>query len=342
MRKELKAFSNKAVEYIFDGHFENLLEIFPKEKLVVVTDENVFALHEARFEGMQVIRTKAGEAFKQQAAVDEIINQLLALQADKQTILVGVGGGVVTDMAGYAASIYKRGIKLVLVPTSILSMVDAAVGGKNGVDVGAYKNMVGTVYQPDVLLFDYRLLKTLPQEEWVNGFAEIIKHASIKDLALFQFLQSKTIADFKADPALLAELIEKNVAIKTAVVLKDEFETGDRKLLNFGHTIGHAIENMHQLPHGHAVSIGMVAAATLSVELLNFPVEEKEKLVLLLKQYELPVSIDYDKAKIWELLVLDKKRSNDSMAFILLNSIGDSVVQPIPLAQLKTLIEQSL
>jgi len=342
MRKEFKQFSNKKVEYIFDGDFLQLLSIYPKEKLVFITDENVFAHHQGKFEGLQVIQTRAGEAFKQQAAVDDIIKQLLQLQADKQTILVGVGGGVITDMTGYAASIYKRGIKLVLVPTSILAMVDASVGGKNGVDVGPFKNMVGTVYQPDVLLFDYDFLKTLPQEEWVNGFAEVIKHACIKDPAFFEFLRSKTIADFQNSPVLLAELIEKNVAIKTEVVLEDEFETGDRKLLNFGHTIGHAIENVHHLPHGHAVSIGMVAAATLSIEIQALPVVEKEKVVSLLQQYQLPVSIEYDKLKIWDLLVLDKKRSNDSMAFVLLNAIGDSVVKPIPLTQLKTLIDQCL
>jgi len=208
--------------------------------------------------------------------------------------------------------------------------------------VGPFKNMVGTVYQPDVLLFDYKFLQTLPQEEWVNGFAEIIKHACIKNAAFFDFLQAKSISDFQQDPALQAELIEKNVSIKTAVVLKDEFETGDRKLLNFGHTIGHAIENLYRLPHGHAVSIGMVAAATLSVELQSMPDIEKERIVSLLQQYQLPVSIQMEKSKIWEVLVLDKKRSNNSMGFVLLNRIGDSVVKPIPLSTLKTLIDERL
>lgn len=319
-----------------------LVEMYPKEKLVFVTDENVFAKHAAKFDGLQVITLRAGEAYKQQPAVDQIINELLQLQADKQTILVGVGGGVVTDITGYAASVYKRGIKLVLVPTTILAMVDAAVGGKNGVDVGPYKNMVGTVYQPDALLYDYEFLNTLPQAEWINGFAEIIKHACIKDAVFFQFLGTKTIFDFQKDGALLAELIEKNVAIKTSVVLKDEFETGDRKLLNFGHTIGHAIENLYQLPHGHAVSIGMVAAATLSEKIMSMPSSDKGRIVAVLQQYGLPVSLQFDTQKIWELLVLDKKRNNDAMAFVLLNSIGDAVVQSIPLSKLQTLIDECL
>jgi len=342
MRNELLAFSNKNVEYVFDGSFSQLALLYQQDKVVIVTDENVFKHHKKKFEGFATIQLPAGEEFKQQRSVDDIISQLLELQADKETILVGVGGGVITDMTGYAASIYKRGIKLVLVPTSILGMVDAAVGGKNGVDVGPFKNMVGTVYQPEMLLFDYEFLDTLPEEEWVNGFAEIIKHASIKDAAFFDFLSGKTLAAFREDKQLLAELIEKNVAIKTAVVLKDEFETGDRRLLNFGHTIGHAIENIYQLSHGHAISIGMVAAATLSEEINEFSSAEKQQLIVLLEQYQLPVTYPFDKDSIWDILIMDKKRSKDTMNFILLDKIGHAVVKPIPLEQLKDLINQCL
>ncbi len=342
MRKDLFTFSNKKVEYIFNGSFSQIEEWYPKEKIVIITDQNVFEHHSTKFEGYATIKIKAGEEHKQQKTVDGIIGRLLELQADKQTVIVGVGGGVITDMAGYAASIYKRGVKLLLVPTSILAMVDAAVGGKNGVDVGPYKNMVGTVYQPDHLLFDYQFLDTLPEAEWVNGFAEIIKHACIKDAKLFEFLSATTLPDFRNDKILLADLIETNVAIKTAVVLKDEFETGDRKLLNFGHTIGHAIENSYGLPHGHAVSIGIVAACCISEEINNFYSVEKQRVIQLLQHYQLPVRLHVDKEKIWEILLMDKKRSNDSMSFILLDSIGSAIVKPIPLVQLKDLIDQCL
>lgn len=342
MRNELLAFSGRNVEYIFDGSFSQLALLFQQDKVVIVTDENIFKLHKKKFEGFATIKLPAGEEFKQQRTIDDIVSQLLELQADKETVLVGVGGGVITDMTGYAASIYKRGIKMVLVPTSILAMVDAAVGGKNGVDVGPFKNMVGTIYQPEILLFDYEFLDTLPEEEWVNGFAEIIKHASIKDAAFFTFLSGKTLDAFRNDKSMLAELIEKNVAIKTAVVLQDEFETGDRRLLNFGHTIGHAIENIYQLSHGHAISIGMVAAATLSEEINEFPTTEKQQLISLLEQYQLPVTYPFDKESIWDILIMDKKRSKDSMNFILLNKIGHAIVKPISLVQLKDLINQCL
>ncbi len=342
MRTEWMTFSHKKVEYIFDDAFTLVTEKFDSDKIIVITDENVFEHHSGKFDGLECITLPAGEAHKQQKTVDSIIDKLLTLQADKNAVIFGVGGGVITDMAGYAASIYKRGVKLVLVPTTILAMVDAAVGGKNGVDVGPYKNMVGTVYQPDLLLFDYSFLYTLPHAEWVNGFAEIIKHACIKDAALFELLQQNQVADFRNDQELLATLIERNVAIKTSVVLGDEFETGDRKLLNFGHTIGHAIENLYQLPHGHAVSIGMVAACSISEEINNFYSSEKSSVIQLLQQYELPVQLKFDREKIWDVLLMDKKRNNDTMNFILLDAIGTGIVKPIPLVQLKSLLEQGL
>ena len=339
MRRQKVAFTSKPVEYIFDASFSMLGELFPKEKLVIITDENVIKHHALKFEGYKTITLPAGEAHKQQATVDGIIGQLLQWQADKQTVIVGAGGGVVTDMAGYVASIYKRGVKLVQVPTSILAMVDAAIGGKNGVDVGVYKNQVGTIYQPEYVLFDYSFFQSLPGEEWVNGFAEIIKHACIRDKAQFEFLAAKTITDFKNDAALIADLIEKNVSIKISIVLKDELETGDRKLLNFGHTIGHAIEATYGLSHGHAISIGMVLAGHISRAINGFSESEQQQLVAILQQYKLPVAFSFDKEKIWDILINDKKRENDSMSFILLNTIGTGIVKPIPLPDLKTLIQ---
>lgn len=342
MRKETFVFSQKKVDYFFDASFKEIENLFPKEKIIIITDDNVFRLHASKFEQFKVITVPAGEANKQQKTVDGIIQQLLQMQADKQSCIVGVGGGVVTDMAGYVAAIFKRGARLALVPTSILAMVDAAIGGKNGIDVGDYKNMIGTVNQPDFLLFDYSFLETLPGEEWINGFAEIIKHACIKDAGLFEYLQQNSIEIFKKDKAAIASLVEKNVNIKTTVVLKDEFETGDRKLLNFGHTLGHAIENMYQLPHGHAISIGMVAACNISEEMNNFYSSEKEKVVGLLQQYQLPVKLKIDTEKIWDVLLMDKKRDADKMNFILLNKIGDAKIVPIGLVQLKSLVQESL
>lgn len=324
--------------YYFDTSFAYLEQIVDRDKTFIITDTNVFESNQQLFEGWQTIILPAGEAHKQQATVNFIIDELITRNADRTSFIVGVGGGVVTDITGFAASIYLRGVKFAFVPTTILSMVDAAIGGKNGVDVGIYKNLVGLIKQPEFLLFDYSLLKTLPHAEWINGFAEVIKHACIKDAALFALLEQESIESFQADKSKLADLIERNVQIKTTVIVNDEFEKGDRKLLNFGHTLGHAIENLYLLPHGHAVSIGMIVACTISESTNNFSVSATNKIKALLKKYHLPTQYLYDKQKIWAMLKMDKKRVSNSMNFILLNSIGEAIIQPIDMKELENLI----
>ena len=335
-------FSDKKVCYYFDADFAYLEQIVSKDNTILITDKNVFASQSSKFSEWKTIVIEPGEQFKQQAAVDYIFEQLIAFEADRKTFIVGVGGGVVTDIAGYAASVYMRGLKFGFVPTTILSMVDASIGGKNGVDVGVYKNLVGLIRQPEFLLFDFSLLKSLPQQHWVNGFAEIIKHACIKDGILFELLENETLENFQLDEKKLSNLVKKNVAIKTAVVVQDEFEQGDRRLLNFGHTIGHAIENNYQLLHGHAISIGMMAACSLSVTLNEFSVLDRDRVARLIEKYQLPIHQKTDWKKIWEILKMDKKRAGKEMNFVLLNKIGEAVVYPIPMGQLQDLINQSL
>lgn len=335
-------FSDKKVCYYFDADFAYLEQIVSKDNTILITDKNVFASQSSKFSGWKAIVIEPGEKFKQQAAVDYIFEKLIAFEADRKTFIVGVGGGVVTDIAGYAASVYMRGLKFGFVPTTILSMVDASIGGKNGVDVGVYKNLVGLIRQPEFLLFDFSLLNSLPQQHWVNGFAEIIKHACIKDDVLFELLENETLENFQMDEKKLSNLVKKNVAIKTAVVVQDEFEQGDRRLLNFGHTIGHAIENNYQLLHGHAISIGMMAACSLSVTLNEFSVLDRDRVARLIEKYQLPIHQKTDWKKIWEILKMDKKRAGKEMNFVLLNKIGEAVVYPIPMWQLQDLINQSL
>jgi len=325
--------------YYFDAAFAYLGQIVSKAKTFLVTDDNVYECHKQLFEGWQTIVIPAGEQHKQQSTVDYIINELIDKKADRNSFIVGVGGGVVTDITGFAASIYMRGVKFGFVPTTILAMVDASIGGKNGVDVGVYKNLVGLIRQPEFLLFDYSLLKTLPRDEWINGFAEVIKHACIKDADLFTLLEQESIENFQSDNNKLAALIERNVQIKATVVVNDEFEAGDRKLLNFGHTLGHAIENLYQLPHGHAVSIGMTAACNISESTNNFSAAETKKVKSLIEKYHLPTQLVFEREKIWEVLKMDKKRVSDSMNFILLNTIGEAFIQPIAMSDLENLIQ---
>ncbi|MEJ7627007.1 MAG: 3-dehydroquinate synthase [Ferruginibacter sp.] len=342
MRKTEHIFSSKKVECIFDARFNEIEAYSKKEKIILLTDDNIYEHYKEKFIGYAVIKIRPGEENKNQQTVDQVIKQLLEMEADKTSLLIGIGGGVITDLAGYAASIFKRGIRLGMVPTSILSMVDAAIGGKNGINTGVYKNMVGTVYQPEFILYDYSFLDTLPVKEWINGFAEIIKHACIKDKLLFTMLEKYTMHQIQADRTLIADLVEKNVAIKMDIVTTDEYEKADRKLLNFGHTIGHAIENLHGLPHGHAVSIGMVAACNLSEKMNGFSFQEAQRVVKLLAHYHLPVDIETDHEKVFSVLKMDKKREDENMHFVFLNHIGEAEAKKVAMKYLHETLKSIL
>ncbi len=338
MKKRTFTFSKSSVDYYFDAGFSHLEKLVPKENAVIITDEHVFAKHKTKFKGWNTIVLKPGEQYKIQPTVDVVVDQLIALGADRKTTLIGVGGGVITDITGYVAGIYMRGVKFGFVPTSLLAMVDASIGGKNGIDVGVYKNMVGLIRQPNFLLFDYSFLKTLPKTEWQNGFAEIIKHACIKDAAMFKLLQQHSLGHFQKDVKLLSALIQRNVLIKTKVVLNDEFEQGERKLLNFGHTLGHAIENMYELSHGQAVSIGITYASVISQQLKGF--KETTDVVNLLSKYGLPTFAAFDTKKAFKVLLKDKKKDNVSINYILLTKTGKGVIQPLLLVQLQEILKQ--
>ena len=309
-----------------------LSSLAPKNKTILLTDEHVFKHHGDSFRGWNTIVIKPGESSKIQATVDNIILQLIERQADRSFTLVGIGGGVITDITGYVAAVYMRGIRFGFIPSTLLAMVDACIGGKNGIDVGPYKNMVGIIRQPSFIIYDYTLLETLPDLEWSNGFAEIIKHACIRDASAFRLLSKYTADSIRRDRKVLKGLIERNVKLKTKVVISDEFEQGERKILNFGHTLGHAIETKYALSHGQAIAIGMVCAADFSARLLGFT--GSEKLVALLQQYGLPTKLVFDPEQVMDLLQMDKKRISGELHFILLEKIGKSVILPIPLRQI--------
>jgi 3-dehydroquinate synthase len=335
MKQQTYSFSSASTTCYFDADISLLDTITDPGTTIVVTDENVYRSHANHFQGRKTIVIKAGERFKTQDTVNEVIKQLISYKADRKFFIVGIGGGVVTDVTGYTASVYMRGLRFGFVPVSLLAMVDASIGGKNGVDVGPYKNLVGTIRQPEFLLYDSAFLQTLPRTEWVNGFAEIIKHACIKDGAMFDELEQHNIDYYIGNKHELDRLISRNAMIKAGVVIDDEFEKGERRLLNFGHTWGHAIETKLNIPHGHAVSIGMVVAAELS-ELSGF--SETERIRRLLRRYELPVDAAVDRSEVFSVLAMDKKRDSNFMNYVLLNSIGEATVKKIPLDELEKLL----
>ncbi len=336
MKKQTYRFSSKTTGCYFDADLSYLEKLVDKDHSVIITDTNIFRSHRRKFAGWKYIVIEAGEQFKVQATIDSVIGQLISAGADRKTFLVGVGGGVVTDITGYVASVYMRGLSFGFVPTTILAMVDASIGGKNGIDVGVYKNLVGTIRQPEFLLYDLALLKSLPKAEWVNGFAEIIKHACIRDAALFRELGKNTLSVYQKDKAALSKLIRRNVAIKSTVVQGDEFEKGERRLLNFGHTLGHAIENLYGLPHGHAVSIGMVIASMVSEQFASF--RDTDKVIRTLKQYGLPTYFDFDTKKVMSILKMDKKKEKDFINYVLLNKIGQAIVKPVLVQDLEKMV----
>jgi 3-dehydroquinate synthase len=340
MKKKTFRFSSSAVDVYLGGSLSKLGTIVDKKKTVLVTDENIFKAHTSKFRNWNVITLKPGEEYKIQPTADAIIEQLIALEADRQSVLVGIGGGVITDITGYVASIFMRGIAFGFVPTTLLAMVDASIGGKNGIDVGEYKNMVGVIRQPSFLFYDYSLLKTLPQKEWSNGFAEIIKHACILDRSLFKLLEDQDLGKVIKNKKLLSAIIERNVLIKSGVVKKDEFEKGDRKLLNFGHTLGHALETQYELTHGQAVSLGMVFASWLSAQLNGF--KDAARVEKVLANYGLPTRAEFDVDKVFKILKMDKKRVSKTMNYVLLEKLGKGKVQTLPVDEIPSYLHRYL
>lgn len=339
MVKKTIQFSNTSVDYYFIGGFSLLREITKPRESVLLIDENVHGHFETKFKKWRTIIIPSGEKYKVQSTVDKIIQQLIELGADRKTTLVGIGGGVVTDITGYVASVYMRGVRFGFLPTTMLAMVDASIGGKNGIDVGVYKNMVGVIRQPAFLLYDQAFLTTLPEKEWRNGFAEIIKHAAIKDAAMFKQLETKDLAFFRKKKNEALQLIQRNALLKSKVVQVDEFEKNERRMLNFGHTLAHAIETPYNLLHGEAVSIGMVFASQLSEQLSGF--KSHHRLVKAIEQYSLPTSLDFNKQKAFDVLRSDKKKEADFMNFVLLERIGKARIEKIPLKELNNYLVNS-
>jgi 3-dehydroquinate synthase len=329
MQKRTFRFGTAAVDYYFAGGMSHLKSITDPKTTVLITDENVFGHHEKRFRNWKTIVLKAGEQYKIQATVDSVISQLVGMKADRKWTLVGIGGGVITDLTGYIGAVYLRGVRVGFIPTTLLALVDASIGGKNGIDVGLYKNMVGTIRQPSFLLHDLIFLNTLPEAEWRNGFAEVIKHAAIKDAVMFRELEARGPAYYQKNKKAVCDIIQRNALLKTRVVQRDEFEQNERRLLNFGHTLGHAIENQYKLMHGEAVAIGMVFAATLSQSISGF--RDTERLVSVIEQYGLPVSADYNRDTVFAVLTGDKKKEGSTVNFVLLKKLGKGYIEKISL-----------
>jgi 3-dehydroquinate synthase len=308
-----------------------LVDYAPADRTIVITDHKVEALYGRRFPPSPTIVIGSGEAAKNLDTVRHIYQRLLALEADRSSFVVAVGGGVVCDTVGFAASTFLRGIGCGFVASTLLAQVDASVGGKNGVNLDGYKNMVGVFNQPRFVICDLELLDTLPPEEVRCGLAEIVKHAAIADAALFRFLENHSAEVLALEPAVMERLVADSVRTKAAIVNRDEREAGERRKLNFGHTVGHALEKSGGLRHGEAVSRGMVAAAALSVKMGLLERGAADRLTALLQRLELPTGVWHAPQNILEALKHDKKREGDQLHFVLLESIGRAVIERVPI-----------
>lgn len=308
-----------------------------EQRICVITDTNVAPLYleEVTAELKKCCNTvlsftfPAGEENKNVDTISQIYQTLIDAKFDRKDILAALGGGVVGDMCGFAAATYLRGIDFIQIPTTLLAQVDSSIGGKTGVDFQQYKNMVGAFYMPRLVYMNLSTLNTLPDDHFCAGMAEILKHGLIKDADYFEWLKKHRDAILNHDPAVLEDMIAQSCRIKKAVVENDPKEKGERALLNFGHTAGHAVEKLSDfsLIHGYCVAIGIAAACALSAGRNLISQDTKNEILSVLRQFHLPTSVDNLSATdILSATKLDKKMESGKIKFILLQSVGSAFI----------------
>ncbi|MDQ1263116.1 MAG: 3-dehydroquinate synthase [Campylobacterota bacterium] len=322
----------KVVDDSYDITIDTLKPLHFNTKIAIVTNETVAGLHldyllkKISAKELIIITLKDGEEYKNQQSIDTILNSLFEHRFNRKSILVAFGGGVIGDMTGYAASIYQRGIDFIQIPTTLLSQVDASVGGKTGINNKYGKNLVGAFHQPKAVYIDPYFLTTLPKREFSAGVAEIVKMAVTFNREFFEFLEHNDLYDAKN----LQEAIRYSVQTKADVVSEDEKEQGIRAALNYGHTFGHVIENETAYKtylHGEAVAIGMCMANEMALKMNLLTQKEQERVEELLKKYDLPTTYKIkDVRKFYEAFFLDKKSLDSSITFILPFGIGKFLI----------------
>lgn len=319
-----------------------LAQKFAGSKVVIISDSNVAKIYGNKLmksledEGLKsfLFTFPQGEQSKNLQTVSKLIERMLKAQIGRLDLVIALGGGVTGDIAGFASSIYMRGIKYIHIPTSLLAMVDSCIGGKTGVDCTLGKNLIGTFYQPKSIYIDPELLSTLNDLEFSNGFAEIIKYGIIKDYSLFCLLEKNSIKTLKNDKSTLNKIIIQSCKIKAAIIEKDEKENNERMILNYGHTMGHAIEKYsnYKIKHGTAISIGSILINKISLKLNLLNKKESERIKKLYSTYELPgvdIKMYTQKRaleKIWSIAQNDKKMLKSKINFIIANSIGKTII----------------
>ncbi len=332
--------AKSASQIVFGARLRDLSGYIAGRRCVIVTDEQVYPLYREQFpQEPEVVVIGTGETHKTLTTLEQLYQTFLHADLDRSSCVVAIGGGIVSDLAGFAASTYLRGLQFGFVPTTLLAQVDASVGGKNGLNFQGYKNLIGTFTQPEFVLVDVTLLATLPRRTLGCGFAEAIKHGAIADSALFEFMETDAQHICDLDTEAVERIVRDSIIIKSGVVNADEREQGERRKLNFGHTFGHAIEKTLGLPHGESVALGMTVAARLSQRYGYLSEADVVRLIRLLQAYHLPTAIDADKDAVRESLRKDKKRYGDHIKFVLLETIGKAVIRDVSLQELEQVVE---
>ncbi len=296
---------------------------FPGKNLVFITDENVKRLYPAVFDKHPVIEIGTGEKIKTLDTVSLIFERLVREEADRTFFIVGVGGGIVCDIAGFTASTYMRGVRFGLVPTTLLAQVDAGVGGKNGVNFMGYKNLVGLFTQPEFIVCAPGFLSTLPEKEILCGLGEVAKHAILSGEELFGFVRENCDNLLKLDHETVDHVVKESLLLKSEIVNRDERESGERMKLNLGHTTAHAIEKTdNRITHGEAVAAGLKMAAVISYQQGKTDRETCRRVCELVDRMGFPETKGLSSQKIKEAILHDKKRDGESINFVMIKNIG--------------------
>lgn len=338
--KEIVYNAGRTQSRVLVGETLSSLERYaPLERSFIISDHRVHSIYGKDFPARPSFILAEGEHNKNLSSVSRIYDWFIENGVDRSSFVIAVGGGIVCDVAGFAASTYMRGLPFGFVSTTLLSQVDASVGGKNGVNYSGYKNMVGTFTQPEFVICDRNMLASLSDAEYANGLAEILKHALIADSAMYEKIKANVDAVVRRDPEILHYLIYRSIEIKTAVVSEDEREKGIRKHLNFGHSLAHALEKSVTISHGKAVGLGIVFASQISARkglITNEEAREIENLCKLL-HIESKISVENDVIK--EAIRKDKKKSDNAIHFVLLSAVGTAVVEKMTYDELEEYID---
>lgn len=323
---------------IFTGNFgQNRKNGLIPDDAYYITDTNIYDIYKDYFPEGKTIIIPAGEDNKSLQTLEYITRMLIEKGADRKSFLIGLGGGVVTDITGFVATTYMRGIRFAFVASTLLAMIDAAIGGKNSVNIGDHKNITGTFCQPEFVLIDPDFLNSLPDEEYINGMAEALKHMLISDIQGFKRYLYDIDLILRRDSDLLSSFICRQAKIKIDIVNRDERETGERKKLNFGHTFGHPIEKIYGIKHGFAVAAGMVIAAEISNAFGMLSRSDVESIKSAISRTGLTIKKDIDKKAVADLMSKDKKKDRDSIDFVMLRGLGNAEIVPIKIELLTKL-----